>query len=72
MQNAQALRCASCSKEVVADVTSHEVITIEGEHVPFRRHTDYVVCACLSSYRVTDLREVVAHVEARMRSNAIS
>jgi hypothetical protein len=72
MQNAAPLRCASCSSEVVADVTSHDVVTIDGDHVPFRRHTDYVVCSCLSSYRVTDLRQVVAHVEARMRSNAIS
>lgn len=70
MQNA--LRCASCATEVVADVTSNDVVTIEGEHIPFRRHTDYVVCSCLSSYRVTDLREVVAHVEARMRSNTFS
>jgi hypothetical protein len=66
------LRCASCASDVVADVTSHDVITIEGDHVPFRRHTDYVVCSCLSSYRVADLRQVVAHVESRMRSNTFS
>ncbi len=72
MENAAALRCASCASAVVADVTSHDVITIDGDHVPFRRHTDYVVCSCLSSYRVSDLRQVVAHVEARMRSNTAS
>ncbi len=72
MENASPLRCASCSSDVVVDVTSHDVVTLEGEHIPFRRHTDYVVCSCLSSYRVTDLREVVAHVEARMRSNTFS
>jgi len=70
MENA--LKCASCASDVVADVTSNDVVTIDGERVPFRRHTDYVVCSCLSSYRVTDLREVVAHVEARMRSNTLS
>jgi hypothetical protein len=44
----------------------------DGKSVPFRRHTDYVVCSCLASYRVIDLRQVITHVETRMRSNTAS
>jgi hypothetical protein len=66
------LRCASCASPLVGEVTSQMVVTTEGRSVPFRRHTDHVVCSCLASYRVTDLRQVVAHVEARMRSNTAS
>ena len=43
-------------------------MTVEGENVPFRRHTDHIMCSCMASYRVSDLRLVIAQVEARMRS----
>ena len=68
MSTESPVNCPNCGAPLVADVTSRAVVTIEGEEVPFRRHTDHVMCSCLASYRVTDLRQVIAQVEARMRS----
>ena len=68
MERGSTVRCPNCGAELLASVTSQEVVTPEGESVPFRRHTDHVMCSCLQSYRVTDLREVISQVEARMRS----
>ena len=68
MEHDTSLNCPSCGAPLVANVTSRAVVTVEGEEVPFRRHTDHVMCSCLASYRVTDLRQVIAQVEARMRS----
>ena len=68
MENETPLSCPSCGSPLVADVTPRAVVTVDGETVPFRRHTDHVMCSCLASYRVTDLRQVIAQVEARMRS----
>lgn len=62
-----AYRCSSCGAPLIAGVTAQGVLTPEGEDVPFRRHTDHVICSCLASYRITDLRQVIAQVEARMR-----
>ena len=72
MDNSDQLRCASCGTALARDVTAAGVVGTDGQNVPFRRHTDYVVCSCLASYRVTDLRAVISHVEARMRSNTAS
>ena len=66
METSTPVRCVDCGAALVEDLTPGAV-TIEGESVPFRRHTDHVICSCLASYRVTDLREVVFQVEARMR-----
>lgn len=68
MDNHSPVRCPSCGATLVADVTPRAVVTVDGEEVPFRRHTDHVMCSCLASYRVTDLRQVIAQVETRMRS----
>ncbi len=67
MQTSTPVRCVDCGAALVEDLTAGAVVTIDGESVPFRRHTDHVVCSCLASYRVTDLREVVFQVESRMR-----
>jgi hypothetical protein len=72
MENHADLRCVSCGTLLVQDVTPAGVIAVDGHSERLRRHTDHVVCSCLASYRVTDLRQVVAHVEARMRSNTAS
>lgn len=64
--------CSSCGAPLVADITPQAVVTTDGESVPFRRHTDHVMCSCLASYRVADLRQVIHQVEARMRSYASS
>jgi hypothetical protein len=67
METSTIVRCADCGARLLDRVTPGAVVTVEGERVPFRRHTDHVVCSCLASYRVTDLREVVFQVESRMR-----
>lgn len=64
--------CPGCGAPLVARVTDETVVTTDGEKVPFRRHTDHVVCSCMASYRVSDLRQVIAQVEARMRSYTAS
>jgi hypothetical protein len=62
------VNCPSCGAPLIAAVTPQGIVTPDGQDHPFRRHTDHVICSCLASYRVTDLREVIAQVEARMRS----
>jgi hypothetical protein len=68
MEAHSSVRCPACDAPLLTDVTPHAVVTTDGERVPFRRHTDHVMCSCMASYRVTDLRLVIAQVEARMRS----
>jgi LmbE family N-acetylglucosaminyl deacetylase len=68
MENDSSLNCPGCGALLLANVTPHSVVTTDGERVPFRRHTDHVMCSCMASYRVSDLRQVIAQVEARMRS----
>jgi hypothetical protein len=53
---------------VLGDITDNGVVTIDGDEVPFKRHTDYVMCTCLATWRVADLRDAWAHVEASTRS----
>lgn len=72
MENGSPLQCPKCGAQLLSDVTPSSVVTTEGHRVPFRRHTDHIMCSCLQSYRVSDLREVISHVEARMRSYAAS
>jgi hypothetical protein len=72
MKTQPSLKCPSCDAPLLADVTRNAVVTTDGEEVPFRRHTDHVMCSCLASYRVSDLRVVIAQVEARMRSYTAS
>lgn len=72
MENGAQLLCVSCGNPLVQDVTPSGVVAADGNTVRLRRHTDHVICSCLASYRVTDLRQVIAHVEARMRSNTAS
>ncbi len=67
MDNSPTLSCPDCGATLLADVTARAVVTTDGETVPFRRHTDHVMCSCMASYRVTDLRQVITQVEARMR-----
>lgn len=50
------LECV-CGEPLAAAVTGDALVTAEGERVPFRRHTDFVVCpSCLSLYRAVDLQ----------------
>ncbi len=69
MTTATLLRCSSCGSKLAGDLTPQAVVTTDGRTVPFRRHTDHIMCgSCMASYRVTDLRQVIAQVEARIRS----
>lgn len=68
MDEGTRLRCPRCHAAVLGDVTPEAVVTVEGERVPFRRTTDYVMCSCLATWRVTDLQEARAQFEAKTRS----
>jgi hypothetical protein len=49
--------CAVCHELLVLSVNPEEVVTIGGQRIRFRRHTDFVACQrCHSLYRVNDLR----------------
>ena len=62
------IRCPRCHAPVLAEITDAGVVTVDGEEVPFKRHTDFVMCTCLATWRVADLRDAWAHVEASTRS----
>ena len=56
MPSDASLSCV-CGEPLAETVDEDEVVTTEGERVPFRRNTDFIVCpACLSMYRVADLQ----------------
>ena len=62
------IRCPRCHTPVLGEITDTGVVTVDGEEVPFKRHTDFVMCTCLATWRVTDLRDAWAHVAASTRS----
>jgi hypothetical protein len=68
METGKGLRCPRCHAAVLDDVTAEAVVTVEGEWLPFRRNTDYVMCSCLATWRVTDLQHARAQFEAKTRS----
>jgi hypothetical protein len=67
MLGGSSFNCPRCGTALLAEVKAHAVVTFEGETVPFRRHTDFIMCSCLASWRVTDLHEA-AQLEDSTRS----
>jgi hypothetical protein len=50
--------CARCRELLALSVYPEEVVTVGGQRIRFRRHTDFVSCRrCHSLYRVESLRE---------------
>lgn len=53
-----ALVCA-CGTVLLESVGPDSITTLDGQEIPFRRTTDYVICdVCDASFRVDQLREV--------------
>ena len=49
--------CAVCGAPLVEAVTGDAIVTFDGQRIPFKRHTDFVMCQeCQAMYRVEDLR----------------
>lgn len=52
------LRCVVCGAVLVESVNPDEITTVGGQHLRFRRHTDFVVChQCMALYRARDLQD---------------